>query len=90
MEAPTRYANSNGVSIAYRVLGDGPLDLVFVPGFISHVEVLWEEPTAARFMRRLSSVARVAIFDEPGQGLSDRPERTLSTCCSPTSSAPPD
>ncbi len=73
MEAPTRYANSNGVSIAYRVHGEGPLDLVFVPGFVSHVEVLWEEPAAARFMRRLSSFARVVLFDKRGQGLSDRP-----------------
>jgi class 3 adenylate cyclase len=73
MEAPTRYANSDGVSIAYRVHGEGPLDLVFVPGFVSHVEVLWEEPAAARFKRRLSSFARLTVFDKRGQGLSDRP-----------------
>ena len=44
MEAPTRYVKSSGVSIAYQVHGEGPLDLVFVPGFVSHVELLWEYP----------------------------------------------
>ncbi|HEX5762791.1 MAG TPA: adenylate/guanylate cyclase domain-containing protein [Solirubrobacterales bacterium] len=73
MEAPTRYTDSDGVSIAYKVLGDGPLDVVFVPGFVSHVDVFWEEPAAARFIRRLASFARVVVFDKRGQGLSDRP-----------------
>jgi pimeloyl-ACP methyl ester carboxylesterase len=73
MEAPTRYANSDGLSIAYKVLGEGPLDVVFVPGFVSHVDVFWEEPAMARFIRRLASFARVVVFDKRGQGLSDRP-----------------
>jgi pimeloyl-ACP methyl ester carboxylesterase len=73
MEAPTRYAKSDGVSIAYQVHGDGPLDLVFVPGFVSHVELFWEEPAAARFLRRLASFSRLIVFDKRGQGLSDRP-----------------
>jgi pimeloyl-ACP methyl ester carboxylesterase len=73
MEAPTRYADSDGVSIAYQVHGDGPLDLAFVPGFVSHVELLWEEPAVARFLRRLASFARLIVFDKRGQGLSDRP-----------------
>jgi pimeloyl-ACP methyl ester carboxylesterase/class 3 adenylate cyclase len=75
MEVETRYADSDGVSIAYRVHGDGPLDLVLVPGFVSQVELLWEEPEVARFLRRLTSFARVVVFDKRGQGLSDRPGR---------------
>jgi pimeloyl-ACP methyl ester carboxylesterase len=74
MEAATHYADSDGVSIAYQVHGKGPLDLVFVPGFVSHVELFWEEPQAARFLRRLASFARLVIFDKRGQGLSDRQE----------------
>lgn len=76
MEARTRYATSpDGTSIAYQVHGEGPLDLVFVPGFVSHVELWWEEPTLRRFLRRLASFSRVAVFDKRGQGLSDRPGR---------------
>jgi pimeloyl-ACP methyl ester carboxylesterase len=73
MEATTRYATSeDGTSIAYQVRGEGPLNLVFVPGFVSHVELVWEEPAIARFLRRLASFSRLAIFDKRGQGLSDR------------------
>jgi len=75
MEVETRYADSDGVSIAYRVHGEGPLDLVLVPGFVSQVELLWEEPEVARFLRRLTAFARVLVFDKRGQGLSDRPGR---------------
>ncbi len=74
MEPTTRYARSD-VSIAYQVHGEGPLDLVFVPGFVSHVEYVWEDPTVARFLRRLASFSRLIIFDKRGQGLSDRPGR---------------
>jgi len=73
VDAPTRYADSGGVSIAYQVYGEGELDLVFVPGFVSHVELLWESPEMARFLRRLGSFVRVVLFDKRGQGLSDRP-----------------
>ncbi|MGC1853098.1 MAG: adenylate/guanylate cyclase domain-containing protein [Solirubrobacterales bacterium] len=73
VDALTRYADSDGVSIAYQMHGEGELDLVFVPGFVSHVEVLWEGPAMARFLRRLASFARVVVFDKRGQGLSDRP-----------------
>jgi pimeloyl-ACP methyl ester carboxylesterase len=73
MESPTRYAeSSDGTSIAYQVHGDGPLDLVFVPGFVSHAELFWEEPAIARFLRRLTSFSRLVFFDKRGQGLSDR------------------
>jgi pimeloyl-ACP methyl ester carboxylesterase len=75
MEAATRYANSDGLNIAYQVHGDGPLDLVLVPGFVFHVELIWEEPMFARFLRRLTSFSRLIVFDKRGQGLSDRPER---------------
>ena len=76
MEATTRYARSpDGTSIAYQVHGEGPLDLVFVPGFVSHVELLWEEPAFGRFLRGFASFARIVVFDKRGQGLSDRPGR---------------
>lgn len=75
MEPTTRYADSDGVSIAYQVHGEGPLDLVFVPGFVSHVELIWTEPTVAAFFRRLASFARLIVFDKRGQGLSDRSGR---------------
>ena len=67
----TRYAKSAGVNIAYQVFGDGPVDLVFVPGFISHIELAWEEPYLARFLRRLAAFTRVIFFDKRGTGLSD-------------------
>lgn len=73
MEFPTHYAESaDGTSIAYQVHGDGPPDLVFVPGFVSHAELFWEEPAIARFLRRLTSFSRLVFFDKRGQGLSDR------------------
>jgi class 3 adenylate cyclase len=68
----TRYAKSGDVHIAYQIVGNGPLDLVVVPGFISHVEWLWEESTCARFLSRLASFARLILFDKRGSGLSDR------------------
>jgi putative intracellular protease/amidase len=55
----TRYASSAGLNIAYQVFGSGPLDLVLVPGFISHVEFAWQEPLLARFLRKLSAFTRV-------------------------------
>ena len=69
----THYATApDGVSIAYQVLGDGPRDLVWVPGWISHVEAAWEEPTLARFFERLASFTRLILFDKRGTGMSDR------------------
>ena len=69
----TRYARaSDGVSIAYQVIGDGPRDLVWVPGWISHLEAAWEEPTMARFFERLAAFSRLILFDKRGTGLSDR------------------
>jgi pimeloyl-ACP methyl ester carboxylesterase len=68
----TRYAKSGKISIAYQVFGSGPLDLVFVPGWITHLEFSWEQPEYARFLTGLGSFARVIMFDKRGTGLSDR------------------
>lgn len=67
-----RYARSRDVNIAYQVLGDGPLDLVFVMGWVSHLDCFWSEPSFARFLRRLASFSRLIVFDKRGTGLSDR------------------
>lgn len=72
MRPKTRYANSNGVFVAYQVFGNGPQDLILVPGFVSNVEVAWEEPGVVRFLERLASFSRVIMFDKRGTGLSDR------------------
>jgi pimeloyl-ACP methyl ester carboxylesterase/DNA-binding winged helix-turn-helix (wHTH) protein/class 3 adenylate cyclase len=76
----THYAQSGDVNIAYQVIGDGPLDLVFVMGWVSHLEYFWEEPSFARFLTRLASFSRLILFDKRGTGLSDRvPIRELPT-----------
>jgi class 3 adenylate cyclase len=67
-----RYAKSGGVHVAYQVIGDGPRDLVFVPGFVSNIEVQWELPDFSRFIQRLASFSRLILFDKRGTGLSDR------------------
>ena len=68
----TMYACSGDVNIAYQVIGDGPLDLVFVMGWVSHLEYFWREPSFARFLLRLASFSRLILFDKRGTGLSDR------------------
>jgi pimeloyl-ACP methyl ester carboxylesterase len=72
MQPETRYARSGDVNIAYQVVGEGPLDLVYVPGWVSNVELMWEEPAMARFLERLASFSRLILFDKRGTGLSDR------------------
>ena len=72
MSAPIRYARSGDVNIAYQVTGDGPLDLVLIHGFFSHLEVDWELPTLAHFHDRLGSFSRLIRLDKRGTGLSDR------------------
>ena len=67
-----RYAISGDVNIAYQTMGDGPVDLILVPGVVSHVEFLHEIPRYTAFLRHLSTFARVVTFDKRGQGLSDR------------------
>jgi pimeloyl-ACP methyl ester carboxylesterase len=75
----TRYAKTaDGVHIAYQVAGDGPVDMVFVMGWVTNIEVMWEEPAFARFLGRLASFSRLILFDKRGVGLSDRvPEDRL-------------
>lgn len=68
----TRYAKSGHLSIAYQVAGDGPIDLVFAAGWISNVELGWEDQALARFYERLASFSRLILFDKRGTGLSDR------------------
>jgi pimeloyl-ACP methyl ester carboxylesterase/class 3 adenylate cyclase len=70
----TRYARSGDVSIAYQVFGDGPFDLVFVPGAFSHVDLIWEDERRAAYFRALASFARVIVFDKRGTGASDHVE----------------
>jgi len=72
MAAEVRYAKSGNVHIAYRVFGDGPRDLVLIPGTLSHVELFWELPANQHLLKRLTPFARVIVFDKRGQGLSDR------------------
>lgn len=69
--APVRYADSDGTRIAYQVVGDGPVDLVFVPSFVTNLGATWDDPTYARFLQRLASMARLVLYDKRGTGLSD-------------------
>ena len=68
----THYAKSGGVNIAYQTVGHGPRDLVLVPGWVSNLDVFWEEPALARMFTRLASFSRLILFDKRGTGLSDR------------------
>jgi class 3 adenylate cyclase/pimeloyl-ACP methyl ester carboxylesterase len=67
----TKYARSGRLHIAYQVVGEGPFDLVLVPGFVSHVEEAWQTPSLARFLSSLAGFSRLILFDKPGTGLSD-------------------
>ena len=78
MDRPeTRYTKSGDVNIAYQVVGEGPFDLIWVPGWISNVEESWEVPEYAHFLHRLSSFSRLILFDKRGTGLSDRVSNEL-------------
>jgi len=68
----TRYARSGDVHIAYQVVGEGPRELVVIPGFVSNLDVLWEVPGIGDLLKRLSRFARLIVFDKRGTGLSDR------------------
>ena len=73
MDVPeVQYARSGDVNIAYQVTGDGPFDLVFVPGYVTHLELHWRIPSFAPFLERLSSFCRLIRFDKRGTGMSDR------------------
>jgi pimeloyl-ACP methyl ester carboxylesterase len=67
----TRYTKSGEVNIAYQVIGDGPADLVYVPGFVSNIEVMWEDPDGERFLNALAEFSRLIVFDKRGTGMSD-------------------
>lgn len=67
----THYARSGDVNIAYQVVGNGPVDVVFVMGWVSHLDYFWTEPSFARFLGRLASFSRLLLFDKRGTGLSD-------------------
>lgn len=68
---PTQYVERDGISIAYQVVGDGPVDMLVAPGFISHLDLQWTHPRYSRFLARLASFTRLIIYDKPGTGLSD-------------------
>jgi pimeloyl-ACP methyl ester carboxylesterase len=72
VDAETKYAKSGDVHLAYRVFGDGPLDIIMIPGTLSHAELYWELPANRYMLTRLAAFARVIVFDKRGQGLSDR------------------
>jgi pimeloyl-ACP methyl ester carboxylesterase len=67
----TRYAKSGDLNIAYQVVGEGPFDLVYVPGWVSNIEAMWEEPSHARLLGRLAAFSRLILFDKRGTGMSD-------------------
>jgi len=68
----TKYAKSADVHIAYQVVGEGAQNLVLVPGWVSHIEYAWEDPSCSHFLRRLASFSRLILLDRRGTGLSDR------------------
>jgi pimeloyl-ACP methyl ester carboxylesterase len=68
----TQYAKSGDVTVAYEVVGDGPFDLIHVPGFVSNIELAWHVPVMAEFFRHLASFSRLIQFDKRGTGMSDR------------------
>ena len=72
MQPETRYARSGDLNVAYQVTGEGQRDLVYVPGWVSNIELMWEEPAMAHFLERLASFSRLILFDKRGMGLSDR------------------
>jgi class 3 adenylate cyclase/pimeloyl-ACP methyl ester carboxylesterase len=68
----TRYARSGPYNIAYQVIGEGPFDLLWIPGFVSNIELAWEEPLLAHYLTRLARFSRLILFDKRGTGMSDR------------------
>src|SRR5690242_10123385 len=75
MRPETKDALSGDVNIAYQVIGDGPVDVVYVPGFLSHLEYAWDDPNTVRLLEGLASFSRLICFDKRGTGLSDRTAR---------------
>jgi pimeloyl-ACP methyl ester carboxylesterase len=71
MAPETRYTLSGELHIGYQVVGDGPIDVVWIPGWISNIDHYWDEPTVARYFDRLASFSRLILFDRRGTGVSD-------------------
>lgn len=72
MKPTTKYAKSGTINIAYQVIGDGPIDIVYIPGWVSNIDMMWSEPRLAAFLIRLTLFSRLILFDKRGTGLSDR------------------
>lgn len=72
MVPQTHYAKKDGLHVAYQVFGEGPVDLVYAPGFVSHAEIYWEDTALTRWLEGLASFCRVIMFDKRGTGMSDR------------------
>lgn len=68
----TQYAKAGNLNIAYQVVGEGPFDVLHIPGFVANVDLVWDEPLLAHFLRRLASFSRLILFDKRGTGMSDR------------------
>jgi len=65
------YARRGDISIAYQAIGDGPVDIIFGAGLVSHLDLVWADPYSTAFFRELASIGRLLLFDKPGTGLSD-------------------
>jgi len=72
MKPNTKYTKSGRINIAYQVIGDGPIDIVYVPGWVSNIDLMWQSPRLVKFLKGLAKFARVILFDKRGTGLSDR------------------
>ena len=72
MKPRTNYTKSGGFNIAYQVVGNGPVDIIYIPGWVSNIDMMWSEPRLAAFLSRLSLFSRLILFDKRGTGLSDR------------------
>ena len=72
MKPKTRYTKSGDFNIAYQVIGNGPVDIIYIPGWVSNIDMMWAEPRLAAFLTRLTLFSRLIIFDKRGTGLSDR------------------
>lgn len=73
-ERETQYVKTRGGYVAYQVFGKGPIDLLFIPNWATNVDVMWQEPSLARYLDRLASFARVICIDQRGSGVSDSVE----------------
>ena len=75
MKPTTKYIKSGNFNIAYQVVGEGPIDIIYIPGWVSNIDMMWTEPRLAAFLTRLSLFSRLIIFDKRGTGLSDRSDK---------------